>query len=58
MIGRLVVLLIALCPGAAFAQGAALTLDEVLQSSARSAPQIVEALAKVRQAEGKGISAD
>ncbi|QRD67980.1 TolC family protein [Xanthomonas citri pv. citri] len=58
MIGRLVVLLIALCPGAAFAQAAALTLDEVLQSSARSAPQIVEALAKVRQAEGKGISAD
>ncbi|AUJ13127.1 multidrug transporter [Xanthomonas oryzae pv. oryzae] len=58
MIGRLVVLLIALCPSAAFAQAGALTLDEVLQSSARSAPQIIEALAKVRQAEGKGISAD
>jgi outer membrane protein TolC len=39
-------------------QAAPLTLDEVLRGSARSAPQIVEALAKVRQAEGKGLSAD
>lgn len=58
MMHRFVALLIALCPGAAFAQAAALTLDEVLQSSARSAPQIVESLAKVRQAEGKGLSAN
>lgn len=35
-----------------------LTLAEVLQSSARSTPQIIEALARVRQAEGKGQSAE
>ncbi|CAD7379828.1 TolC family protein [Xanthomonas arboricola] len=58
MIRRLVVLLIALAPGVVAAQTTPLTLDEVLRSSARSSPQIVEALAKVRQAEGKGISAD
>jgi len=39
---RLVLFLIAmLCPVAALAQVAPLTLDEVLRSSARSAPQIV-----------------
>ncbi|KAB7763480.1 multidrug transporter [Xanthomonas maliensis] len=43
-------------PGAVAA--APLTLEEVLQASARSAPQIIEALAKVRQAEGKGLQAD
>ena len=36
---------------------APLTLDEVLRSSARAAPQIVEALAKVRAAEGRAITA-
>lgn len=35
-----------------------LTLDEVLRSSARAAPQIVGALAKIRSAEGKAITAD
>ncbi len=35
-----------------------LTLAEVLQSSARTARQIVESLAKVRQAQGKEMSAD
>ncbi|MBB4609274.1 TolC family protein [Sphingomonas yabuuchiae] len=35
-----------------------LTLDEVLRSSARAAPQIIEALAKIRSAEGKAITAD
>jgi outer membrane protein TolC len=35
-----------------------LTLDEVLRASARAAPQIVEALAKVRAAEGRAITAD
>ena len=34
-----------------------LTLDEVLQSSARSAPDIIAALARARQAEGRAISA-
>ncbi|WP_245656186.1 TolC family protein [Novosphingobium naphthalenivorans] len=34
-----------------------LTLDEVLRSSARSAPEIVAALARVRQAEGRALSA-
>lgn len=58
--------LLALCPGMARAQVAPqvatqippLTLDEVLRSSARSAPQIIEALARVRQAEGRALSAD
>lgn len=36
----------------------ALTLDEVLQSSRRHAPQVLEAIAKVRQAEGKALSAE
>ncbi len=35
-----------------------LTLDEVLASSARSAPQIIEALARVRQSEGRALSAE
>ena len=37
---------------------APLTLDEVLQASARAAPQIIEALAKVRAAEGRAVTAD
>lgn len=55
---RIVPLLLMLCPGVASAQGAPLTLDEVLRSSARSAPQIVEALARVRQADGRALSAE
>ncbi|GAO53256.1 TolC family protein [Novosphingobium sp. MD-1] len=35
-----------------------LTLDEVLRSSARAAPDIVAALARVRQAEGRALSAE
>lgn len=35
-----------------------LTLDEVLRASARAAPQIVEALARVRAAEGRALTAD
>ncbi|WP_294256155.1 TolC family protein [uncultured Sphingomonas sp.] len=54
-------LLIALCALAlavpAAAQGP-LTLDQVLRSSAQNAPQIIEALAKQRQAEGKALSAE
>jgi outer membrane protein TolC len=37
---------------------APLTLQEVLRSSARFAPQIVEQLARVRQAEGRALTAD
>jgi outer membrane protein TolC len=37
---------------------APLTLDEVLRSSARSSPQIVEALARARQAQGRALSAE
>ena len=37
---------------------APLTLDDVLQASARAAPQIIEALAKVRAAEGRAVTAD
>lgn len=58
MIRCILFLFVALCPVAAMAQVAPLTLDEVLRSSARSAPQIVEALARVRQAEGRSLSAD
>ncbi|OWK28306.1 TolC family protein [Sphingomonas mucosissima] len=36
---------------------APLTLDEVLRASARAAPQIVEALARERAAEGRALSA-
>ena len=50
--------LLALCPGVALAQVAPLTLDEVLRSSARSAPQIIEALARIRQTEGRALSAE
>jgi outer membrane protein TolC len=35
-----------------------LTLDEVLRASARSQPQIIEALARVRQAQGRALSAE
>ncbi|KTT76821.1 multidrug transporter [Sphingomonas endophytica] len=35
-----------------------LLLDEVLRASARAAPQIVEALAKVRSAEGRALTAN
>lgn len=35
-----------------------LLLEEVLQSSARSAPQIIEALARIRLAEGRALSAE
>lgn len=58
MIRPILSLLALLCPVAAMAQTAPLTLDEVLRSSARSAPQIVEALARVRQAQGRALSAD
>lgn len=43
---------------AAPADAGPLTLDEVLRASARAAPQIVEALAKVRAAEGRALTAD
>ena len=58
MIRTIVVLLVMLCPGIATAQVGPLTLDEVLRSSARSAPQIVEALARVRQADGRALTAE
>jgi outer membrane protein TolC len=35
-----------------------LTLDEVLRSSAAHAPQVIEALTRVRQAEGRALSAE
>ncbi len=68
MIARGVAILLACaCPAAATAQGPIagdariaepLTLAEVLRASARAAPQIVEALARVRQAEGRALSAE
>lgn len=61
MIRALVMLFAMLCPSMALAQGTAptpLTLEDVLRSSARSAPQIIEALARVRQAEGRSLTAE
>lgn len=58
MIRRLMAVLALLWPLAAAGQQAApLTLNEVLASSAQQAPQIVEAMARVRQAEGRELSA-
>jgi outer membrane protein TolC len=45
-------------PAPAQAPATPLTLDEVLRASAAHAPQIVEALARVRQAEGRALSAE
>lgn len=45
-------------PGAAVAQQRALTLGEVLDSSRRFAPQVIEAIARVRQAEGRVLTAE
>jgi len=62
MIVRLLIrtsaMLVGLAPTLALAQPAPLTLDEVLQSSRQHAPQVLEAIAKVRQAEGKALSAE
>ncbi len=44
-------------PAPVRAETAPLTLDDVLRSSARAAPQIVEALAKIRGAEGRALTA-
>lgn len=43
--------------GASMPASAPLTLDEVLRASARAAPQIVEALARERAAEGRALTA-
>ncbi len=59
MIVRMLVLLAALWPSILWAQDRTpLTLDEVLRSSATHAPQVVEALARVRQAEGRALAAE
>lgn len=62
MIARTLILMAAiwvgLAPSIALAQPKPLTLAEVLQSSRQHAPQVLEAIAKVRQAEGKALSAD
>lgn len=59
MIVRLILSVALLWPAMAGAQTATpLMLDEVLRSSALHAPQIVEALARVRQAEGRALAAE
>jgi len=59
MIARVFLFLALLWPAGALAQGVGpLTLDEVLRSSATHAPQIVEAFARVRQAEGRSLAAE
>ena len=57
MRNRLIALALAILPAPALAE-APLTLDEVLQSSRRHAPQVQEAIARVRSAEGKLLSAE
>jgi outer membrane protein TolC len=54
---RLLALLFLLLAAPA-AAAAPLTLEEVLRSSARAQPQIVEALARVRQAQGRALTAE
>lgn len=59
LLWRSVALVLALAmPIAALAQTTPLTLEEVLRSSREHAPQVLEAIAKVRQAEGKALSAE
>ena len=59
MIARLLLPLLLLWSAVVVAQDVRpLTLDEVLRSSAINAPQIVEALTRVRQAEGRSLAAD
>ncbi|MEI6643090.1 MAG: TolC family protein [Novosphingobium sp.] len=59
MIRHLLLALALLWAGPLAAQTAApLTLAEILGSSAAQAPQIVEAMARVRQAEGRALSAE
>ena len=55
---RLLLALYALLLAVPAAAQGPLTLDQVLRSSAQNAPQIIEALAKQRQAEGKALSAE
>lgn len=57
LVGACVTLVMVALAGAASAQQP-LTLNEVLESSRRHAPQVLEAIAKVRQAEGKALSAE
>lgn len=45
-------------PAEAEAVGTTLSLAEVLRSSARTQPQIIEALTRVRQAEGRALTAE
>ncbi len=58
MIRRLLLSLALLWPFATAAQKAPLTLDEIFGASAVQAPQIIEAMARVRQAEGRALSAE
>lgn len=59
MTARVLLALVLLWPVRAAAQEAQpLALEEVLRSSAIHAPQIVEALARVRQAEGRALTAE
>jgi outer membrane protein TolC len=59
VIFRILLAALLLLPGELVAQEARpLALEEVLRSSATQSPQIVEALARVRQAEGRALSAE
>lgn len=51
-------LLLSLCTWAANARAQGLTLGEVLSSSRQHTPQVLEAMARVRIAEGRRLSAD
>lgn len=59
MIARILLAVLLLWPAQAAAQPTTpLMLDEVLRSSAIHAPQIIEALTRVRQAEGRALAAE
>lgn len=59
MITRILLVIVVLWPMQLIAQEErVLSLNEVLRSSATHSPQIVEALARVRQAEGRALTAE
>lgn len=57
LLGYCAAVVLAVLPLPAAAQST-LTMEQVLRSSAQNAPQIVEAMTKQRQAEGKALSAE
>lgn len=57
-VGRAFLFVMLVLLGSAASAQRPLTLNEVLESSRRHAPQVLEAMAKVRQAQGKALAAE